>query len=91
MATPKAPKLFIIETNKSGRSSDRTYTTAPSTLEELKRYFGYTLEIGRSWNKKIKHPDNIKTIAQFVKALEQSYDEKEANCYDRTSVKLVLA
>ena len=85
----KKPKLYVIETSRSGRLSDRVSQTEPLTLDELKNYFGYTLEIGRSWNRKIKHPNDIKTIKAFVKALEQSYDEKEANCYDRTSVRLI--
>jgi hypothetical protein len=85
----KKPKLYVIETSRSGRLSDSVNATVPSTLEALKLYFGYTLEIGRSWNRKIKHPNDIKTINAFVKALEQSYQEKEANCYDRTSVKLI--
>lgn len=59
------------------------------TLEGLKSYFGYTLEIGRSWNNKIKHLSQIKTIKSFVTNLQKSYEEKEGACYERTFVKLV--
>ena len=81
----KAPKLYSITTSRNGRN----YESGFHTIEELKSYFGYTLEIGRSWNRKIKHPNEIKTIKQFITALEKSYDEKEANCYIRTSVSYV--
>ena len=81
----KVPKLYSITTSRNGRN----YESGFCTIEELKQYFGYTLEIGRSWNRKIKHPNDIKTIKQFITALEKSYDEKEANCYNRTSVSYV--
>ena len=81
----KAPKLYNIVTSRNGR----VYESGFNTVEDLKKYFGYTLEIGRSWNRKIKHPSEIKTIKQFITALEKSYDEKEANCYNRTSVSYV--
>lgn len=57
------------------------------TLEELINYFGYTLEIGNSWNKKINRTP--KTIKSFVTNLQKSYEEKEASCYERTFVSLV--
>jgi hypothetical protein len=86
----KAPKLYNIVYSRSGRSSSgRESETGFKTLDELKSYFGYTLEIGRSWNQKIKHPNDITTIKQFMTALEKSYGEKEANCYDRTSLTLI--
>jgi hypothetical protein len=86
----KAPKLYNIVYSRSGRSSSgRVSETGFRTLEDLKDYFGYTLEVGRSWNSKIKHPNDIKTIKQFMTALEKSFYEKEAACYDRTSLTLI--
>ena len=67
---------------------DRTYTIE-GDLEFLKNYFSYIFEIGRSWNKKIKHPSEIKTIKSFITNLEKSYDEKEGACYERTSINLI--
>jgi len=57
------------------------------SLPELIGYFSYTLEIGHSWNPKIsKQP---KTIKSFITNLNKSYHEKEASCYERTSVELI--
>ena len=85
----KAPKLYNIRMRRIGRSSDSDMETGPRTIDELKKYFGYTLEIGRSWNSKIKHPSDIKTIKQLMTALEKSYEEKEASCYTRTMLTLI--
>jgi hypothetical protein len=86
----KPAKLYNIQMSRYGRgSSDSVSETGPHTIDELKQYFGYTLEIGRSWNRKIKHPSEIKTIKQLMTALEKSYEEKEANCYARTSLTLI--
>jgi hypothetical protein len=55
-------------------------------LPYLQQYFGYTLECGNSWNKKInRYP---KTIKSFISNLQKSYEEKEAACYNRTHVSL---
>jgi hypothetical protein len=86
----KPAKLYNIQMSRSGRgSSDRISETGPRTVDALKQYFGYTLEIGRSWNRKIKHPDEIKTIKQLMTALEKSYEEKESACYTRTDLTLI--
>lgn len=77
-------KTYTIRKEYKGRVSE-----IEGTLEYLKDYFSYTLEIGRSWNKKIPHPSKIKTIKSFISALERSYDEKEGACYQRTSIELV--
>lgn len=85
----KTPKLYNIRMRRIGLSSDSDMETGPRTIDELKRYFGYTLEIGRSWNSKIKHSSDIKTINQLMTALEKSFDEKEGACYSRTSLTLI--
>ncbi len=58
-------KIFKIYHSKSGRD----YSPAIGTLEELTNYFGYTLEVGQSWehekgNKKINR--RPKSIAALV-------------------------
>jgi hypothetical protein len=84
----KTEKTYTIKTSRSGRSIDGVReNTQTGTLSELISYFSYTLEIGNSWNKKIKR--NPTTINSFVKNLQMSYEEKESSCYDRTSVSLV--
>lgn len=87
----KTPKLYNIQMSRqrSSLSSYRVSETGPRTVDELKQYFGYTLEIGRSWNSKIKHPSDIKTIKQLMTALEKSYEEKESACYNRTCLTLI--
>ena len=79
-----ATKTYKIEKIYKGRE-----TIIEGDLEYLKNYFSYTLEIGRSWNKKIKHISDIKTIKSFITNLEKSFDEKEASCYERTSIRLL--
>jgi hypothetical protein len=54
------------------------------TLEYLKQYFSYTLLLGNQQNPKIKkEPENIK---QLLTALQKSYSEIEAACYNKTYV-----
>jgi len=67
---------------------DRT-SIIEGDLDYLKDYFSYTMEIGRSWNSKIKHPKDIKTAKSFVHHLQKSYEEKESSCYERTFVDLI--
>ena len=74
-------KTYTIKTSKNGRVSETS-----GTLEELISYFGYTLEVGNSWNPKINR--NPKTIKSFISNLQKSYEEKEASCFSRTSVYL---
>jgi hypothetical protein len=74
-------KVYTLTKTRKGRDSE-----IKGTLDELKNYFGYTLECGHSWNPKInKDP---KTISSLITALRKSYDETEASCYERTSISL---
>lgn len=79
--TPKQPKIYTVIKTRKGRTDE-----IQGTLEELISYFGYTLEVGHSWNPKIQR--NPKTIKSFISNLKKSYDEKEGSCYERTSVNL---
>lgn len=79
-------KLYNVTCSRLGRSGDNKTQTGFKTLQSLKKYFGYTLEVGRSWNNKIPYASDIKSIRQFMTALQKSYEEKEAACYDRTMV-----
>jgi molybdopterin converting factor small subunit len=78
----KTEKIYVIITNKNRESR------AVGTLEYLKKYFGYTLEVGRSWNNKIKWPGDIKTIKSLESNLQKSYEEKEAQTFNRTMVSI---
>jgi hypothetical protein len=78
---PKQVKTYKIQI------SGRRDKVVEGTLEYLKQYFGYTLEVGHSWNPRItKNPTTIKS---FVSNLQRSYAVQEANCYSRTYVSLV--
>ena len=81
MKKEKTYKIKISHTKRGDRIVE-------GTLDYLiNDYFGYTLEIGHSWNNKINR--NPKTIRSFVSNLQKSYYEKEAACYERTFVELV--
>jgi hypothetical protein len=62
-----ATKKYIITCTK-GRFETREYKSKPLTLEEAIQYYGYTLEVGESWqhekgNKKInRNPKSIKSL-----------------------------
>lgn len=81
MASIKTPKTYTVIKTYRGRTDE-----VQGTLEELISYFGYTLEVGHSWNSKIKR--NPTTIKSFISNLQKSYEEKEASCFNRTYVSL---
>jgi len=76
-------KIYKILKTRKGRE-----TIVEGTLDYLKSYFGYTLEVGRSWDCKIKHPKDINTIKSFITNLKKSFDQAEGG-YDRTSIELI--
>ena len=82
--SPKKEKTYKILVSHTRRGD----STVEGTLDYLtNQYFGYTLECGHSWDKKIqRYP---KTIKSFVSNLQKSYAEKESACYERTFVSLV--
>lgn len=72
----KAPKTYTII--KSRRGEDRP---VEGTLEELIKYFGYTLQCGNSWNSKISL--NPKSVKGLVSALNKSAMEtRSINSYE---------
>jgi uncharacterized protein YqgV (UPF0045/DUF77 family) len=73
-------KTYKLIKRRSGRE-----TIIEGTLEELIEYFQYTLEVGASYNKKIK--TNPKTIKTFITYLDLALDEKEG--IRKTYVELV--
>lgn len=83
----KAPKIYTVKvTTIRARGEDRV-NEVKGTLEELVDYFGYTLEIGHSYNSKINlHP---KTIRGFLSAIQKSSDIKYGCTFTRQSFELV--
>jgi ribosomal protein L17 len=65
-----------------------TYETVyEGTLDHLiNGVFGYTLQCGSSWNRKINR--NPKTIRALVTAINKSYEETEGG-YTRSYVELI--
>lgn len=58
----------------------------PMTLAELIKYFGYTLEKGNSWDKKVDR--NPKNIGSLIKNLNRAEDAATGNGYSGTSYSL---
>ena len=75
-------KTYTIQKYRKGRYSDIS-----GTLDELTKYFAYTLECGNSWNKKINRTP--KTIKSLVSNINKSYQETQGQCYDQESVTLI--
>lgn len=84
--TPKAPKVYKVKVSRCSisRSSERI---TEGTLEELTKYFGYTLEVGNSWNSKIN--TNPKTIKSLISNVQKSVDIINGNTYTTESIELV--
>lgn len=80
-------KKYTIQTSRSGRGTTDRVSTYTGTVEELTSIFGYTLEVGASYDRKIDR--RPKTIKSLMKNLEKSYDIKEGACYSRTSISLI--
>lgn len=80
-------KAYIVKktSTQSGREDRVKYIKG--TLEDLIGYFSYTLEIGNSHKRSINR--NPKTIKAFIKALQDSFSEKEAAIYNRTGIDLI--
>ena len=57
------------------------------TLQELIKYYSYVLEIGFSYDKKIKLKPT--TIQSFMSNLKKAYGMKEGCCYGRTFIELL--
>lgn len=79
-------KEFKIKVTKSGIRNTRE-TIWEGTLDYLvNQVFGYTLECGNSWNRKINR--NPKSIGALITALNKSYNEIEGG-YTRSYVELI--
>ena len=79
----KEAKVFKIKKTRGDRSN-----IFEGTLEHLiDGVFGYTLECGNSWNRKINR--SPKSIGALVKAINASYDEIEGG-YTRSYVEHVF-
>lgn len=62
-------------------------TVIELTLSELIEYFGYTLQVGWSWDRKINRMP--KTIKSFINNLNKAYVIQYGNCYNMPYVELL--
>ena len=68
-------KTYTIIKTRKGKQNEQS-----GTLEELIKYFGYTLLCGNSWNSKISiRPKSIKAL---VNNLNKSVSETQGSCYE---------
>lgn len=64
-------------------------TEVSGTVEELTKYFSYTLECGASWQNERgcrKVNRNPKTIKSLITAINNAFDNTQRACYDRDYV-----
>lgn len=81
-------KKYVIKQSRfTGRgSAEPRVNYIEGTVEELTKYFSYTLEVGYSYESKVNmHP---KTIKSLISNLKKAYDIKEGSCYNRTLIEL---
>lgn len=82
----KSPKIYTIIKHRKGQQ-----TEISRTLEEFIKYFSYTLEVGKSWerekgNKKINLAP--KTIKSLVSNINNAETNAAANGYSSTYYEL---
>ena len=82
----KAKKVYLLKTSKDNGYGNKE-RHVHGTVEQLTKYFGYTLEVGNSIDRRINRQP--KTIASLVSNLRKAYDAKEASCYNRTFIEQV--
>jgi len=71
----KAKVVYVAKTRKG-----RTTIWAGTVEELITNVFGYTLECGNSWNRKISREP--KSVASLVTNLNKSVDETQGGCFD---------
>ena len=84
-------KQYEITITRSRHSGETVRKTDPMTVEELVKYFSYTLEKGASWqhekgNKKINR--NPKTIASLITNINNAENNAAANGWANTHYSL---
>ena len=80
-------KVYTVKIERRGRESETS-----GTLQELIKYFSYTLEVGQSWqhekgNKKIDR--NPKSISSLIKNINNAKSNSAANGCSDTYYSLV--
>ena len=82
----KVEKTYIV--HKYYARSSRDYYIK-GTVPQLTEYFGYTLEAGNSWNRRIvTRPRNIKSL---ISNLGKAVRELQGSCYNQDYYEVVEA
>lgn len=86
-------KVYKLKVTRSGTFSGRiSETIVEGTLDYLRQYFSYTLEVGQSWqhergNKKINR--NPKTIKSLITNVMNAKDNAARNGYGGYYIELI--
>lgn len=83
----RAPKTYTIRVTTYRTYGEDKVREVSGTLEYLTSYFGYTLEIGHSWDNRIN--PKPKTIRGLISAVQKSSDIKYGRTYTREYFELV--
>lgn len=86
-------KLFKVIRSRYNFSSESVKHSTVDTLDNLIDYHRYTLETGKSYehekgNKKIKNPNDIKSIKSLITNLNNAVNNSAANGYSTVSYTL---
>ena len=79
-------KTFKVKITKSGMRNTREMVYEGTVEHLVGNVFGYTLECGNSWNRKINR--RPKSISALVTALNKSYNEIEGG-YTRSWAEVI--
>lgn len=77
-------KTYTVVKTRRGQQTETTGTVA-----ELIQHFGYTLEAGNSWDRKVNR--NPKTAKSLVTALNHATSALQPNSYDPNYYELITA
>lgn len=80
-------KTYTIRISKSSLRGNHSDRTVYGTVPELTEYFGYTLEVGNSYNSKIN--TKPKTIRSLISNVQRSMDIMYGNTYTTERIELI--
>lgn len=88
----KEKPIYTVKMNRNGYVLDKKPIETKGTLEELIKYFSYTLECGRSWERekgRKKISLNPRNIDSLIKNVNNAMDNSARNGYSGKWLELV--
>lgn len=82
-----APKIHTVRVTTVRVNGNNKVKEVSGDLQRLIEYFGYTLEVGHSWNPKINR--NPKTIKGLISAVQKASDIQYGSTYIREIYELL--